>query len=74
MKLLGESGIGADIHYATPPHRQPCYSEAGLLSIPHPIPVTETLAAEVVSLPISSATSVREAAEIAHLINDFPML
>ncbi len=74
MQLLAQAGIGADIHYATPPHQQPCYAGTGLLDIPHPIPVTEALAREVVSLPVSSATTVREAAEIAHLINDFPTL
>lgn len=65
ISRLAENGVGTDIHYATPPHRQPCY--AGL---PHSaLPVTELLADEVVSLPIATGTSVKDAAEISEIIN-----
>lgn len=65
ISRLAENGVGTDIHYATPPHRQPCY--AGL---PHSaLPVTELLANEVVSLPIATGTSVKDAAEISEIIN-----
>ena len=67
MDYLAENGVGTDIHYAVPPHRQPCYSRyAGL-----ELPVTERLASEIVSLPISACTSETDAAEIAHIINSF---
>lgn len=64
---LAENGVGTDIHYATPPHLQPCYKD-----LAHgPLPVTELLADEIVSLPISSCTSVKDAEEISRIINDF---
>ncbi len=62
---LGRMGVGTDIHYAVPPHRQPCYrglKHASLI-------VTERLASEVLSLPIATGTSVRDAAEISDIIN-----
>ncbi|MCM1354775.1 MAG: DegT/DnrJ/EryC1/StrS family aminotransferase [Staphylococcus sp.] len=63
--LLEEQGVGTDIHYAIPPHLQPCYS-----SLVHgPLPVTERLADEIVSLPIATGTSVADAAEIGRIIN-----
>ncbi len=66
IKSLREAGVGCDIHYAVPPHRQPCYSD-----LTHsPLPVTELLADEVVSLPISEGTTVKDAAEISEIINN----
>ncbi|MDE6824581.1 MAG: DegT/DnrJ/EryC1/StrS family aminotransferase [Duncaniella sp.] len=65
MKRLAGEGVGTDIHYAVPPHLQPCYA-----SRPHrPLPVTELLADEIVSLPIGTGTTVADAAEIGHIIN-----
>lgn len=62
---LAQKGVGTDIHYATPPHLQPCYND-----LSHgPLPVTEQLAGEMISLPIASGTSVADAAEIAGIIN-----
>lgn len=66
-RFLEERGVQTDIHYATPPHRQPCY--AGQLSDLH-LPLTERLAEEVVSLPIATV-SPEQAAEIAKIINTF---
>ncbi len=69
MALLAEHGVGTDIHYATPPHRQPCY--AGL---PHSdLPVTELLADEVVSLPIAAGTSVEDVVAISEIINSIEL-
>lgn len=62
---LDEKGVATDIHYATPPHRQPCYSAWSGLSLPE----TERIANTVVSLPISSAVSLSDAREIAAIIN-----
>lgn len=66
-KFLAEGGVATDVHYATPPHRQPCYPELADLSLP----VTEMLAAQVVSLPISAVISDEEIAAVANTINDF---
>ncbi len=64
---LAEHGVGTDIHYATPPHRQPCYSD-----LPHaPLPVTERLADEVVSLPIAHPITDDDARIIADIINQY---
>lgn len=65
---LAEQGVGTDVHYATPPHKQPCYaSTLGGLSLP----ITERIADEVVSLPISRCTSVQDAHDIAAIINKY---
>lgn len=65
--FLTINGVGTDIHYAVPPHRQPCYARYSGLSLP----VTDRLVAEVVSLPVSSCTSAEDALEISQIINDF---
>ena len=59
-------GIPTDIHYATPPHLQPCYQ--GVFTGNYPL--AERLAREVVSLPIAGLTP-DEAKEIALIINSF---
>lgn len=65
--FLEQNGVQTDIHYATPPHLQPCYAEYAHLQLPE----TEKLAREVVSLPISACTSADDAREIAAIINRF---
>ncbi len=68
LKYLEANGIGYDIHYAVPSHLQPCFA-----ALPHaPLPVTEQLASEIVSLPISSCTSPADASQIASLLNRYP--
>ncbi len=66
-RFLEKNGVGSDIHYATPAHRQPCYS-----GLEHaPLPVTERLADEVVSLPIAHPITPDDARAIAHIINRY---
>ncbi len=66
-RFLTDNGVGTDIHYATPPHKQPCYSD-----LPHaPLPVTERHADEVVSLPIAHPITPDDARVIAEIINRF---
>lgn len=65
---LESMGVGTDIHYAVPPHMQPalsCYELQGKL------PVAEGIGAQVLSLPISSATSQDDARDIARIVNGF---
>ena len=64
---LDGQGIGTDIHYAIPPHRQPCYQ--GLMHAP--LPVTERLADEIVSLPIAHPITPDDARAIAAVINQY---
>lgn len=68
---LDEHGVGWDMHYATPPHMQPCYKELTNNSKPLHLPVTERLADTCVSLPITRCTTPADAKEIANIINFF---
>ena len=64
---LEANGVGTDVHYATPAHQQPCYE-----ALPHqPLPVTDLLAREVVSLPIAHPITPDDARAIAAVINRF---
>jgi len=47
---LAEAGIGSLIHYPIPPHRQQAYADAGFAA--GAFPLAETMAGEVMSLPI----------------------
>lgn len=66
-KFLSENGVQTDIHYATPPHLQPCYNDLKCNSLP----MAEQLANEVVSLPIAHPITVDDAIEISNIINNF---
>lgn len=65
---LKENGVETDIHYAVPPHRQPCYARLPRKELP----VTELLADEIVSLPIAEYLTDNDIREIAGIINRFP--
>lgn len=65
-QFLLDRGVGTGIHYPIPPHLQPCYT--GLAT--DPLPVTETLANSVLSLPIANV-SASEARKIALIVNSF---
>lgn len=56
------------IHYPIPPHKQKCYEKI-LGNIP--LPITEKIAQQVLSLPISSIISKDEVTTIVKLINHF---
>lgn len=62
---LAEKGVATDIHYAVPPHQQPCYASTFAGSYP----VTEKIARQVTSLPIAPYLSDEEARYIASAIN-----
>ena len=47
-KILAERGIGTGVHYSPPLHRQPAFEQFCAL----PLPVTESLSAHLISLPI----------------------
>jgi len=48
--FLDEKGVGTGIHYPTPPHLQPAYADLGYRE--GSFPVSEKLAAEMLSLPM----------------------
>lgn len=64
QSLFRERGIATRIHYPIPVHRQEAYSELGYL--PEALPVTESIAACVVSLPIHPWL---EDSEVLHVIS-----
>lgn len=66
-RYLSEHGVETDVHYAVPPHLQPCYEQYASLSLP----VTRRIADTVVSLPISRCTTETDAREIAAIINGY---
>ncbi len=47
-KILGEAGIGTGVHYPVPCHRQPPFAPFAR----GPLPVAETAASEILSLPM----------------------
>lgn len=63
--MLAKEGVATDIHYATPPHLQPCMS-----GVDHaPLPITERIADTVISLPVTRATSLNDVRTIAEVVN-----
>lgn len=67
MRYLESQGVGSLIHYPIPPHKQHCYREYNHLHLP----LAETLAHEVLSLPMSSYLTDDDVHEIASIINRF---
>lgn len=68
LEYLDANGVGWDIHYPTPPHLQPCYRR---MFAGQSFPVTEQIANQCVSLPISRCTSPSDAAAIAQIISQW---
>ncbi|MCM1109701.1 MAG: DegT/DnrJ/EryC1/StrS family aminotransferase [Clostridium sp.] len=65
QKYLSDNGIQTIIHYPVPPHRQECYRELSSLSLP----ITERIAAQELSLPISPVIDDNEVREVIRLVN-----
>ena len=66
-QFLLDNVIETDIHYATPPHRQPCYNELSNLDLP----ITDNIANTAISLPIAYPITTQDATYIATIINRF---
>lgn len=66
---LEAHGVGTDVNYPTPLHRQPCYEK----QLGHRIyPIAERMCNEVLSLPVAPrSTSPDDARQIAQIINRF---
>jgi dTDP-4-amino-4,6-dideoxygalactose transaminase len=61
------NGVETAVHYATPPHRQPCYREYVNLKLP----ITDEIARTVVSLPITRTTTLADAHAIAAIATHY---
>lgn len=64
---LAENGIGTDIHYPIPPHKQKALSEFNHLSFP----ITEKIHQEVLSIPLNPTLQELEIEYIIEKINNF---
>ncbi len=64
---LKNNGVGTDVNYPVPPHLQPCYKRFSNLSLP----IAESLATRVLSIPVSSCTSPDDARAIAEIVNAY---
>ena len=75
QKYLEENGVGTVIHYPIAPHKQECYqnhpSFQGRAGDRLVLPITEMLADCELSLPISPTMTLKEAKEVARLINEW---
>lgn len=67
QKYLTENGIQTIIHYPIPPHKQECYREWNDRSYP----LTEQIAAEELSLPMSPVMTDEEINEVIRLLNEW---
>jgi dTDP-4-amino-4,6-dideoxygalactose transaminase len=67
---LEQSGIATMVHYPTPPHRQTCY--AGFSGCD--LPVAETMAAEILSLPMSPTMTPSQIELVSNAVRTFPAL
>lgn len=65
--FLAENGIKTDIHYPTPPHKQPAYES--LLKGSYPI--SEEIHRTTLSLPISSFHTVEDVMQVSGKIREF---
>ncbi|MEG1572584.1 MAG: DegT/DnrJ/EryC1/StrS family aminotransferase [Bacteroidales bacterium] len=65
QKYLSENGIQTIIHYPIPPNKQVCYKRWNELNFP----ITNQLAEEVLSLPISPVMTHEEIERVVNIIN-----
>nr|WP_315254276.1 DegT/DnrJ/EryC1/StrS family aminotransferase [uncultured Duganella sp.] len=61
-KTLAAAGVGTIVHYPVPPHLQPAYASMGYKE--GAFPLAEAIHREVLSLPISPAMTLDQAAEV----------
>ena len=64
---LSQNGVETSVHYPIPPHKQKCYSLWNSISLP----ITEQIARDELSLPISPAMSLEDAKVVVSLLNSY---
>ncbi len=65
QKYLESKGIGTNIHYPIPPHKQECYKEWNGMELP----VTERIHGEELSLPMSPCLTDEQVEYVVDVIN-----
>lgn len=68
---LAENGIGTVCHYPIAPHKQECYKNASWNVPILSLPITERLADEELSLPMSPCLSEEEVKRVVRVINNW---
>lgn len=68
---LAENGVGTVIHYPIAPHKQECYANEAWNMPQLLLPITEQIADEELSLPISPIMTLDQVIEVVRLINDW---
>lgn len=66
-EYLQQQGVATVIHYPIPPHMQDCYREFGGLDLP----LSEVLAQEVLSLPMSPCVGASQVNVVVSAVNSF---
>lgn len=69
--FLAENGVGTVIHYPIAPHKQECYSNLVWNTPQLMLPITERIADEELSLPMSPTMAIVEAEKVVRLINEW---
>ena len=69
QKYLEKNGVGTVIHYPIAPHKQECYANIAWNTPQLSLPITEQIADEELSLPISPTMSLKDAEVVVKLIN-----
>lgn len=69
QEYLAVNGVRTVIHYPIPPHRQQCYSQR--LNYGMPLPVTERIHREELSIPCNQVLTDDEVTAIVNLLNGF---
>ena len=67
QKYLAEKGIGTNIHYPIPPHKQECYKEGNDISLP----VTEKIHETELSLPMGPCLDDEQVKYVIDCINNW---
>lgn len=68
---LAENGIGTVCHYPIAPHKQKCYAKEVWNTPMLSLPITERLADEELSLPMSPCMTEEEVKRVVFIINNF---
>lgn len=68
---LAENGVGTVIHYPIAPHKQECYANESWNTPQQNLPITENLADEELSLPMSPCLTKEQVEYVVKCINEF---